>query len=200
MNDDNFFSFFPKKEVSKKLKRAQSLVGFSNERAENDFYPTPPEATHALLQREKFEGLIWEPACGDGAISSILGDYGYDVHSTDLIDRGYGKGGEDFLVSDFKADNIITNPPFSIAEPFLKHALNQTTGKVAFLCKLQFLEGAKRKIIFEASPLKTVYVFSKRIKFHANGDTGKKTNSSMLCFAWFVFDHKYNGEPTISWI
>ena len=200
MSDDNFISFFPEKTVSKELKRAQSLVGFSRERADNDYYPTPPEATHALLQREKFEGLIWEPACGDGAISTILEDYGYEVLSTDLIDRGYGKGGIDFLTSDLTAPNIITNPPFSIAEAFLKHSLNQTTGKVAFLCKLQFLEGAKRKIIFENSPLKTVYVFSKRIKFHANGDTTKKTNSSMLCFAWFVFEHGYEGEPSLSWI
>jgi len=198
MSNDEFVSFFPEKEVSKKLKRAQSLVGFSNERAENDYYPTPPEATHALLQREKFEGLIWEPACGDGAISSILEDYGYNVHSTDLIDRGYGKGGEDFLTSDFKAANIITNPPFSIAEIFLKHSLNQTTGKVAFLCKLQFLEGAKRKIIFESSPLKTVYVFSKRLSMTRNGE--KMKNSGMICFAWYIFEHGYTGEPTLSWI
>lgn len=198
MSDDNFISFFPEKPVSKELKRAQSLVGFSNERAENDFYPTPTEATHALLQREKFEGLIWEPACGDGAISTILEDYGYEVLSTDLIDRGYGKGNTDFLTSDLTAPNIITNPPFSIAEAFLKHSLNQTTGKVAFLCKLQFLEGAKRKVIFENSPLKTVYVFSKRLTMTRNGE--KMKNSGMIAFAWFVFEHGYEGEPTLSWI
>ena len=197
-NDDNIIDFFPEKQVSKRLKRAQSLVGFSNERADHDFYPTPPEATHALLQREKFEGLIWEPACGDGAISTILEDYGYEVRSTDLINRGYGTGDTDFLTSTLTAPNIITNPPFSIAEPFLKHALNQTTGKVAFLCKLQFLEGAKRKIIFETSPLKTVYVFSKRLTMTRNGE--KTKNSGMLCFAWYIFQHGYEGEPTISWI
>ena len=120
------------------------------------------------------------------------------MHSTDLIDRGYGEGNTDFLTSDLTAPNIITNPPFSIAEPFLKHALNQTTGKVAFLCKLQFLEGAKRKIIFENSPLKTVYVFSKRLTMTRNGE--KMKNSGMLAFCWLVWEHGYVGDPTLSWI
>ena len=32
-------------------------------RAAFEYYPTPPEATRALLSVEKFEGSIWEPAC-----------------------------------------------------------------------------------------------------------------------------------------
>lgn len=36
-----------------------------SKRAPFEFYPTPPEATRALLSVEKFEGNIWEPACGD---------------------------------------------------------------------------------------------------------------------------------------
>jgi len=59
-------------------------------RAAFEFYPTPPEATRALLSVETFEGSIWEPACGDGAISKVLTEAGYQVVSTDLIDRGYG--------------------------------------------------------------------------------------------------------------
>ena len=55
-----------------------------------DFYATPPEATRALLSVEDFDGLVWEPACGHGAISRVLVNAGYSVVSTDLIDRGYG--------------------------------------------------------------------------------------------------------------
>lgn len=78
-----------------------------------EFYPTPPEATRALLAVESFEGDIWEPACGDGAISKVLEAAGYQVVSTDLIDRGYGAGGHNFLKSDRPlAKNIITNPPY----------------------------------------------------------------------------------------
>lgn len=82
-------------------------------RAAYEFYPTPPEATRALMSVESFEGDIWEPACGDGAISKVLEAAGYQVVSTDLIDRGYGVGGHNFLKSDNPlAKNIITNPPY----------------------------------------------------------------------------------------
>jgi hypothetical protein len=81
-------------------------------RAPFEFYPTPPEATRALLSVESFEGTVWEPACGDGAISKVLMAAGYQVVSTDLIDRGFGQGGCDFLKStEPLARNIITNPP-----------------------------------------------------------------------------------------
>ncbi len=69
-------------------------------RAPFEFYPTPPEATRALLSVENFDGDIWEPACGDGAISRELTAAGYNVTSTDLIDRGFGTGGQNFLKSD----------------------------------------------------------------------------------------------------
>src|SRR5882757_893058 len=82
-------------------------------RAALDFYPTPPEATRALLSVEQFGGSIWEPACGDGAISSVLTDAGHFVISTDLIDRGYGDGGVDFLSETApRAKHIVTNPPY----------------------------------------------------------------------------------------
>lgn len=64
----------------------------------DDFYPTPAPMTQALLSVEKFEGEIWEPACGDGAISRELEVAGYKVTSTDLIDRKFGISGRDFLL------------------------------------------------------------------------------------------------------
>jgi hypothetical protein len=181
------------------LQRAQSLVGTSAGRAENDFYPTPPEATRALLDHEKFRGRIWEPACGDGAICKILEANGYnDVLATDLIDRGYGEGGHDFFQSELRADNIITNPPFKLAERFVRLSLAKTTGKVAMLLKLAFLEGQARKTMFQSTPFARVYVFSKRITMWRNGE--EKPSSSMMCFAWFIWEHGYTAEPIVRWI
>ena len=65
-------------------------------RQKDDFYPTPARGIESLLSVEKFSGPIWEPACGDGAISKVLLSEGYDVISSDLVDRGYGKHGVDF--------------------------------------------------------------------------------------------------------
>jgi hypothetical protein len=174
-----------------RLKRAQSLVGTSPGRPEGDFYPSPREATTGLLSVETFTGDIWEPACGDGAISKVLEEFGHTVISTDLIDRGYGDGGKDFLKSFDTCANVITNPPFTLGEEFVTHALTLTTGKVAILGKLQFLEGAKRKKMFERTPLKSVYVFSKRLTMTRNGE--KMKNSGMIAFAWFVWDHAHEG-------
>lgn len=183
--------------MDERAKRAQSIVGMSKGRPQHDFYITPPEATLALLQKEKFEGSIWEPACGNGAICEVFKDQGYDIYGSDLIDRGYGDV-QDFLKSDKKHNNIVTNPPFVIAQEFIEHSLSLTDGKVAMLCKLVLLEGQKRKSFFEKSPLARVHVFSKRVSFYRNGITQK--NTSMMAFAWFVFEHGYEGPPSITWI
>jgi len=109
-------------------------------RAALEFYPTPPEATRALLSVEKFDGDIWEPACGNGAISKVLMKTGYKVVSTDLAQRDFGQGGQDFLKSTKPlAKNIITNPPYGthgLADAFIRKALihaKKTGGKVAML-------------------------------------------------------------------
>lgn len=184
--------------IDPKLKRAQSLVGTSKGRPDHDFYPSPPSAVEALLRVEQFTGTIWEPACGDGAICKVLEAHGHQVLATDLIDRGYGEGNHNFFTSPHRADNIITNPPFSLSQEFIELSLERTTGKVAMLSKLAILEGAKRKAMFEASPLKSVWVFSKRLTMTRNGV--KMENSGMIPFCWIVFEHGYKGKPAIGWI
>src|SRR5260370_8366868 len=80
-----------------------------------DFFPTPPWATFALIDNEKFDGDIWECACGDGTMSRVLETVG-SVYRSDLYERGYGDHGHDFLSPKRSADNIITNPPYNSAE------------------------------------------------------------------------------------
>lgn len=179
---------------------ARSLAGSSTGRTQDDYYPTPRDAITALLDREKFEGSIWENSCGDGAICRVLAEYGYhDVIATDLVDRGYGIGNHDFITSDLRADNVVMNPPFAMAQEFVELSLARTTGKVAMLGKLVFLEGQKRKLFFAATPLARVYVFSKRVSFYRGGEKGNYSTSTMA-FAWFVFEHGYMGEPVVRWL
>lgn len=71
----------------------------AHERQQDDYYATEPKATEWLLKLERFEGPILEPSCGEGHISKILIDEGYQVVSRDLIDRGYGSVA-DFLSKD----------------------------------------------------------------------------------------------------
>jgi hypothetical protein len=182
------------------MTQGQSIVGVSSGRPEHDFYRTPVAAVEALLGYETFSGIVWEPACGDGAISSALEKAGINVISSDLIDYGFGVSDVDFLKTTQMVDSIITNPPYKHAQEFVEQALACTTNKVAMLMKLSFLEGKKRKAFFKNTPLRTVYVFSNRIKLNRNGDDTAYKNGGMIAFAWFVWDHSYVGPPTIEWL
>ena len=134
-----------------KKRNALAYIGHNsdNNRVRNDFYPTPPEATYKLLEKEKLTDKIYECACGDGAMSKVLIEKGYDVYSSDLIDRGYGDVGIDFLKSNRTEFNtILTNPPFNLSTEFTLKALELTQRYVIFLNKLSFLEGIKEDKLY----------------------------------------------------
>ena len=113
---------------------------------QHQFNPTHPSITQMLLDREEFDGTIWEPACGQGDMNRVLIDRGYDVFSTDLTDRGYGEGRVDFLKDDQisrfgKVDNIITNPPFKIATEFVLQSKKVAQKKTCIFNRTSFWEG-----------------------------------------------------------
>lgn len=164
-----------------------------------DFFPTPPWATHALLQYEYFKGDIWEPACGNGAMSSALKSTGNKVISSDLSDRGYGEAGVDFLEDTRRVPNIITNPPYNIAQKFVEHALELADNKVAMLLRLAFLESVGRaNTLFADSPPSRIWVFSERVTFYVNGI--KTGADGPTAHAWFVWDKNSVGETKLGWL
>lgn len=181
---------------------ARSVIPDKENREKDDFYPTPPEGTEALLKVERFDGLIWECACGDGAISKVLEAHGYDVLSTDLVDRGYGEPRVDFLMERVSpAPNIVTNPPFKLAQQFVEHALSLTTGKVAILARLSWLESVERREMFIGTPLARVWIFSKRLHILRRGVIEKlSSGGGMIAFAWYVWEHGHEGKPTLGWL
>lgn len=127
-------------------------------RCEGDFYPTPREVTEALMRspaRRLFDGKsIWEPACGEGHMSHALELRGFKVFSSDIADICYGVGGVDFTTqSKRQGDFIITNPPFSLSEQFIRHSI-QLGGSFALLLKSQYWHARKRLDLFrEFKPL-----------------------------------------------
>lgn len=180
---------------------AHSIIGSGQGgRPRGDFYPTPPHATESLLRVEQFPGVVWEPACGEGHISRVLLTVGCDVRSTDLYGRGYGESGVDFLFfpQPESVDHVVTNPPYSLAREFVETALIVARRKVALLLKLQFLEGVTRQNFFRSSPLRTVYVFSRRLDLNRLGEP--MSNKGMITYAWFVWERGYAGKPYIEWL
>lgn len=200
-------------------KAIYTCLGASNHvdtlRETNDYYATHPSAVRMLLELENFDKNIVEPCCGQGYISKVLEQYGYNVHSMDLIDRGYGEGGIDFLKYNETIDaDIITNPPYSLAKEFVEHAMDLVTDghKIAMFLKLTFLESSGRKALFKKYPPKKIWVSSSRIPCGKNGDfydrdkdgnikydkSGKpKEVSSAVCYAWFIFEKGYTGSITV---
>ncbi len=186
-----------------------SILGASNHsshaREAHDYYATDPKAVLPLLDYLPSDSnLIWECACGEGHLSKILGEWGYNVRSTDLIDRGYGKSGVDFLKmqkDDYNGEMIITNPPYKFAQEFVEHAL-AISDEGSYICmflKLTFLEGQTRRALFDIAPPYKVLVFSARQKCALNGDFAN-TGSSAACYAWFIWVNGFKGKTTVEWV
>lgn len=168
--------------------------------AENDYYATDPKAVELLLEKEKFSQKIWEPACGEGHMSKVLMEHGYDVVSTDLTDRGFGIGGVDFLECEQKFDgDIVTNPPYKYAKQFVETALRlvHEGGKVAMFLKLTFLEGQGRRELFRNHPPQSVYVSSARLEC---GKNGRFTGVLAVAYCWVVWQKGHSGPPLLKWI
>lgn len=177
-------------------------------RASNDWYQDPPEATEALLRAERFSGTSWDPACGTGTIPKTMAAAGLPCMGTDLVDRDPGPDVLGFDVMDFLAerphptniDNIVTNPPFNLAQAFVDKALSIATHKVAMLLPLTFLEGARRSLWLQVTPLARVHVFSWRISMPPGEllSTGAvKPTGGKKAFAWFVWAHDHTGPAHV---
>lgn len=170
------------------------------EREADDFYPTPPEPTRALLAYERNDLLrfdrIWEPAAGDGAMASIIRDAGFDVEMSDLVDRGCGATIRDFF--DYRhapAKAIITNPPYNRVNAaqgkglWIRHAM-ETLGVeyMALLLNWSWPGAAGLWALWHDWPPARVYLMRWKIDFTGQG-------SPPMLNAWFVWDRTHVGLP-----
>lgn len=180
----------------------------SEERQVNDYYATDPKAVEMLMELEKFnkDFPIMEPSCGEGHMAKVISNKGFKVIAYDLIDRGYGITGIDFLETHKENrfyGSIITNPPYSIAKDFILHSLNIIPDgfKVAMFLKVQFMEGKGRKQMFIDNPPKTIWISSSRINCAKNGDfEGLRTSGgSAVAYAWYVWEKGFKGNTELKW-
>lgn len=178
-------------------------AGPKSNRANHDYYATPPVCTEALLRIEPqlLDAHIVEPCCGEGHISKVLKQHGCRVSSSDLIDRGYGRTGVDFLrMHKLQGDVVASNPPFSHAAEFVRHALALDARSVVMLLKLQFLETADRSDLIEdcwlqhRASLQRVHVFKNRVALWKNG---KPHKGGMFALGWFVWSRARQAHPHI---
>lgn len=167
-----------------------------------DFYASPYAALPPLLVAEgrRLPRIIWEPACGNGALVLPMRNRGFEVVATDLHDWGCpdSVGGIDFLssladafVPQADGYGIVTNPPFGCIEEFVERAVARSA-YVALLLRLAFLESEGRMHWFPRVGLRRVHVISERLPMmHRHGYDGPKLSNAGMCFGWFIFEpHK----------
>ncbi|MGO9172224.1 MAG: hypothetical protein ACLP7P_09695 [Rhodomicrobium sp.] len=180
-----------------------------------NFYPTPPEATRALLSVETFDSLIWEPACGQGHIARELARAGHPVHATDLNDWNYGIPGIDFLAPDILSRvwlnggppsglHIVTNPPYGsgLADDFLSQALRiaaMTGGKVAMLLNLSSLAHRSRTAMWKARPPARVYAIDS-VTCWPDPDRAPPRHFREHRYCWCVWTPEHSGPSALWWL
>lgn len=169
-------------------------------RTDKDWYQEPSWLVDLLLDVENFSGeLCWDPACGAGNIPERVKARGMDCLATDIVDRGYDAGVVDFFQSLNTATHIISNPPYGVIQAWVDECLERTTGKVAILARLAFLESQRRKPWFKSTPLARVWVCSRRPSMPPGG-RGIKATGGSIPFAWFVWEHGHKGRAEVDWL
>jgi hypothetical protein len=153
----------------------------AGKRVAMDFYPTPPEATVALLNflHLPSDQRIWEPACGENDMVNVMRVRGYEVIGTDI------NMGVDFLTAELPdgVDWIITNPPFSAAEGFIRKCIEHKR-PFALLLKSQYWHAKKRQEIFQEHPPAYVLPLTWRPNFQFKQ---KESSSPLMDMIWCVW-------------
>ncbi|MGI4851930.1 MAG: hypothetical protein ACRYGR_08315 [Janthinobacterium lividum] len=182
---------------------ADALVesGGKWDRVSADHYPTPPDVTQALVDwlkqigRWDDFGSIYEPACGEGQMARVLEQNGAVVDASDLNATGYGfqadflSGEQNLYARASWADAVITNPPFSHAEQFIRRALEWSLCDrpfVAMVLKSAYWHAARRAKLFREHPPSWVLALTWRPAF-LQETRGK---SPLMEVVWVVWDPK----------
>jgi hypothetical protein len=167
-----------------------------------DAYFTPPVATKALLKIENLPLSIGDPCCGDGAILKVLKDAGHLTFGADIVDYGYPFT----MVRDFLAEPvvmngtaIVTNPPFRLAEAFIRKAISDECHYHAWLLRTNFLESVGRASLWRDHPPSRIWISSRRLPMmHRLGWEGPKASSNQA-FCWMVWEAASEDSCKLGW-
>jgi hypothetical protein len=164
-----------------------------------DAYWTCREAIESLIVLEsgRIPLHVWEPAAGTGAIASVLRDAGHTVSCSDVFDHGLpGCMIVDYLgaMPPLGARALITNPPFRLAERFLRKALGEVD-YVALLVRTNFvMEGVRRMPFLQANPPTRLWLSTRRLPMMHRHNWAGNRSSSNTPHAWAVWQRHAKRE------
>ena len=181
----------------------------AHERKERDLYETPEWVGEALLPHlSKWrKDAVWEPAAGSGKLARVLARHFDVVYQWDISSEGLAPQGlvADFLDFGEEPDGfeaIITNPPYELATEFCERALQLTErsgGMVAMLLRTDFDHAKSRTHLFRDNPsFCKKLVLMRRIAWFVEAN-GKPKASPSFNHAWYIWDWKHSGPPTIAY-
>lgn len=171
-----------------------------------DFFPTPPWATRALCTYvigQTAMNVAWDPACGDGAMARPLAEYFAHVHASDIHDYNWGHAIHNFLGDTdgwCPCDWIITNPPFRLAEEFVRRALTRTPKKgVALFTRTVFAESVGRfERLFRDRAPAFIAQFTERVVVHKGRLSADGSTATAYC--WMVWTSNPSPVTEFCWI
>lgn len=188
-------------------------------RSPRDFYETPFDLANAAIIKLRRDGGFYgefpisalDAGCGNGVWGRAMNRLLLYVAGIDLnptIPDDQITNYDQIYTGDFleftplhKFNLVFGNPPYSLAENFVRHAFSmiENKGNVYFLLRLSFLEGIKRcKGLYKDLPLKRVYVCSRRPSFFSSDDSHHTTDT--LAYAMFLWQKGYDGRPVIDFL
>ena len=169
-----------------------------NDRPKGDKYHTPKSLVWVakdIIDNEFPDGeTILEPCCGNSAISEELEDR-FLVVENDL----YGVYGNDYLKETWVIpyDYIITNPPFSLWDPFVMRA-KEHCRKFMYIGRLNYFGCVGRFENDIWNNLKSVNIFNRYVDYQTHYRIDGHFHVGSQSTAWFLFDMEYTGKPEIN--
>jgi hypothetical protein len=169
----------------------------------DDYYTEPEALDESIFAQESFVGEIVDPACGSGRIVRAARAAGYEALGTDKVRRcdecDYVK---DFLESDIPRSNFVCNPPFSIADAFIKHALTLAKRKVVMILPARYTFSEKRSRWLATTPLRRVLACVPRPSMPPGRliEAGMKPGGGKSDFSVLIWQINYDGAPEFGWL
>lgn len=190
---------------------AQNYRSTDYARAADDWYVEPRWCVEQLADAVDFgTDVILDPCCGGGTIPEAFRGRGFATIASDKADRGYGPAMQGDFLTDVDPGpfgnrlSIVMNPPFKMAEAFVRHALSMIDHRLAILQQLPFLASAGRYRLFTEFPPTEVLILSRRPSMppgHLIAEMGDKAfRGGTTDFCWIVWTKPHDCETRVRWL